>query len=107
VQLQANAWHSGKEALMNSMPPAAEPLLHEFAGAFTRPTYSRFLILLLAAILTTGRRTISNLLRTVQRLAPGHPSSDHRGLSRRRWFAARSAAGPARRAASCPRLSRW
>jgi hypothetical protein len=41
--------------------------------------------LLFAAILTTGRRTVTNLLRTVQTLAPGHPSSYHRVLSKRRW----------------------
>ena len=70
---------------MGSIPRAAEPLIQEFAGAFTRPTYPRFVILLLAAILTTGRRTINNLLRTVQHLAPGHPSSYHRVFSRRRW----------------------
>jgi len=70
---------------MNRMPRAAEPLIREFASAFTRPTYPRFVILWLAAILTTGRRTISNLLRTVQRLAPGHPSRYHRVLSRRCW----------------------
>lgn len=70
---------------MNSIPKAAEPLIREFADAFTRPTYPRFVILLLGAILTTGRRTINNLLRTVQALAPGHPSSYHRVLSRRRW----------------------
>jgi len=70
---------------MCTIPRAAEPLLQEFAGAFTRPTFPRFVILLLGAILTTGRRTINNLLRTVQVLAPGHPSSYHRVLSRRRW----------------------
>jgi len=59
--------------------------MHELAGAFTRPTFGRFTLLLLAAILTTGRRTITNLLRTVQTLAPGHPSTYHRVLSRRRW----------------------
>ena len=70
---------------MNSTPKAAEPLIREFAGAFTRPTYRRFVVLLLAAILTTGRRTATNLLRTVSAPAPGHPSSYHRVLSRRRW----------------------
>lgn len=70
---------------MDSIPQAAEPLLQEFTSAFTRPTYPRFVILLLAAILTTGRRTINNVLRTVGTLAPGHPSTYHRVLSRRRW----------------------
>lgn len=70
---------------MFSIPKAAEPLIREFEGAFTRPTFRRFVILLLAGILTTGRRTVSNLLRTVSALAPGHPSSYHRVLSKRRW----------------------
>ena len=52
-------------------------LLQLFAAAFTRPTYERFVVLLLAAILTTGSRTILNLLRTVGDLAPGDPSSYH------------------------------
>ena len=70
---------------MRSIPPAAEPLIREFATAFTRPTYQRFVVLLFAAILTTGSRTVTNLLRTVQALAPGHPSSYHRVWSQRRW----------------------
>ena len=70
---------------MRSIPRAAEPLLREFAEAFTPPTYHRFIVLLLAAILTTGRRTVTNLLRTVSTLAPGHPSSYHRVFSQRRW----------------------
>jgi hypothetical protein len=80
-----NPWYAGKEALMNSIPKAAEPLIHEFADAFTRPTFRRFVLLLWACILTTGRRTVTNLLRTVSALAPGHPSSYHRVLSKRRW----------------------
>jgi len=71
---------------MNSIPKAAEPLMQIFAGAFTRPTYPRFVVLLLAAILTTGRRTITNLLRTVGTFAPGDPSTYHRVLSKRRWW---------------------
>jgi hypothetical protein len=55
-----------------------------FRAAFTRPTYERFAVLLLAAILTTGCRTVLNLLRTVGTLAPGHPCSYHRVFSRRR-----------------------
>ena len=56
-----------------------------FACAFTRPTWQRFVVLLCAAILTTGCRTISNLLRTVEVLAPGDPSSYHRVMSKRCW----------------------
>jgi hypothetical protein len=70
---------------MRTIPQAAEPLIRNFAEAFTRPVYPRFVILLFAAILVTGRRTVSNLLRAVQVLAPGHPSTYHRVLSKRRW----------------------
>ena len=72
---------------MTILPPDLSPLLIEFAPAFTRPTYRRFLVLLLAAILTTGRRTVANLLRTAGALAPGHPASYRRVLSRARWSA--------------------
>ncbi|MGZ4575447.1 MAG: transposase, partial [Mycobacteriaceae bacterium] len=55
------------------------------AAAFTRPTFKRFLTLMAGAVLNTGRRTISNILRTLGSLAPGHPSSYHRVFSRRLW----------------------
>src|SRR5260370_40223608 len=74
----------------------ADALLQAFRAAFTRPTYERFVVLLLAAILTTGCRTILNLLRTADTLAPGHPSSYHRVFSRRRcslWRLGRALAG--------------
>jgi DDE superfamily endonuclease len=67
------------------IPDFAQPVLSAFAPIFYHPTYQRFLVLLIAAVLTTGRRTVSNLLRTAAELAPGHPSSYHRVLSRRRW----------------------
>jgi len=59
-------------------------LVQAFRAAFTRPTYERFMVLLLAAIVTTGCRTVLNLLRTVDTLAPGPPCSYHRVFSRRR-----------------------
>jgi DDE superfamily endonuclease len=41
----------------------------------------------LAAVLTTGRRTVTNWLRTAREKAPGHMSSYHRVFSQRRWSA--------------------
>src|SRR3954454_24321193 len=73
------------------IPPFAQPLLGQFAPVFLQPTYQRFLVLIVAATLTTGRRTVSNLLRTVTGLAPGDPSSYHRVLSKRRWSSLRLA----------------
>jgi hypothetical protein len=73
------------------IPSFAHPLLDQFASVFSQPTYQRFLVLLVASILTTGRRTVSNLLRTVPGLAPGDPSSYHRVFSKRRWSTLRLA----------------
>ena len=60
-------------------------LLDTFSGIFTKPTGQRFAVLVVAVILTTGSRTILNVLRTVDTLAGGHASSYHRVLSQRRW----------------------
>jgi hypothetical protein len=68
-----------------NVPACAMPVLTMFRPAFSTPTYHRFLILVLAAVLTTGRRTVTNLLRTVRYQAQGHASSYHRVLSQRRW----------------------
>ena len=57
------------------IPDFAQPVVSSFAPVFYHPTYQRFLVLLVAAVLTTGRRTVSNLLRTSSDLAPGHPST--------------------------------
>jgi hypothetical protein len=70
-----------------NVPTCAMPVLTMFRPAFSTPTYHRFLVLVLAAILTTGRRTVTNLLRTVRAQAPGHISSYHRVFSQRRWSA--------------------
>jgi DDE superfamily endonuclease len=70
---------------MAILPDESLPLLVAFAPVFTQPTYQRFLVLLGAAILTTGRRNIANLLRTIGALAPGHVSSYRRVFSNARW----------------------
>ncbi len=77
---------------MDSIPALALPLLHEFAPAFTQPTWRRAQVLLFAAILTTGRHTIANLWRTAGILADGHPSTYQRVLSQARWSGLRLAA---------------
>ncbi len=64
--------------------PLADVLL-PLAPAFTAPTFDRFALLALAALLTTGRRTVANLLRTLRGLAPGHRTSYQRVLSSARW----------------------
>ena len=59
----------------SSASSQARALCDPLAPAFTRPTYRRFALLAVAAILTLGGHTICNLLRCLGALAPGHPSS--------------------------------
>jgi hypothetical protein len=69
------------------------PVLPLFECAFTTAaTFLRARLLGVAAILTTGRRTVSNLLRTVAGLTDGDPSSYHRVLSMAQWSALNLAA---------------
>jgi hypothetical protein len=77
---------------MDSIPALVLPLLHELAPLFTQPTWQRGQLLVCAAILTTGRRTIANLIRTVSALATGHPPSYQRVLSVARWSGLHAAA---------------
>jgi hypothetical protein len=67
------------------LPPDAAPLLAALTPVFSQPTATRFVTLVVAALLTTGRRTVANLLRTLGRLAPGHVTSYQRVLSAARW----------------------
>jgi hypothetical protein len=49
-----------------NIPACAMSVLTVFRPVFSTSTYHRFLVLVLAAILTTWRRTVTNLRRTVQ-----------------------------------------
>jgi hypothetical protein len=68
------------------LPIEAMPLLAALATAFTKPTYRQFVTLLLAALLTTSRRTVANLLRTLGGLAPCHRTDYQRVLSHAPWL---------------------
>ena len=70
---------------MLPLPVAAEPLLMSFGIAFSEPTCQRAMTLLIGAILTMGRRTVTGVLWTVRSIAPGHFSSYHRVFSRASW----------------------
>ncbi len=71
---------------MSSIADTGLPVLPLFESAFaTAATFVRARLLGVAAILTTGRRTVSNLLRTVAGLTDGDPSSYHRVLSLAQW----------------------
>ena len=69
---------------MLSLPREAQ-FLEQFRPAFSRPTYQRFLVLCVGAIVTMGRRSVSRILWSVRCLMHGHPSSYHRFFSHARW----------------------
>jgi len=78
--------HRTQEASMSTIAVPELPVLSLFRSAFaTTATFLRARLLGVAAILTTGRRTVSNLLRTVADLAEGDSSSSHRVLSLAQW----------------------
>jgi len=67
------------------LPHAAEPLLNTFSVACTQATFQRVLLLIIGAILTRGRHTVTALLSTLGPLAEGHWSDFHRVLCRASW----------------------
>jgi hypothetical protein len=68
-----------------SLPKAAEPLISRFSVAFTRPTFQRFVVLVMGAIVSLRHRTVTGMLRAVGPLAKGHWSDFHRVLCRASW----------------------
>jgi len=67
------------------IPSVARALFMSFSVAYTHRTFERMLTLIVGAILTNGRRTITGILWTLRGRAPGHPSSYHRVFSRAVW----------------------
>ena len=68
-----------------SLPNRFKKITHLFSKSFTRPTYNNFLILALGCILTSGHRTVTNILRIVAPFSNLDQSSFHRVFSSRRW----------------------
>jgi len=65
--------------------PQEAGILNQFSPAFTQPTFERFLTLLVGAIVTMGRRTVSHVLFSIPGLCQGHCSSYSRLFSASRW----------------------
>src|SRR5262249_7287758 len=64
-----------EQAIEQKAPSAVRRVAQAMSLAFSRPTYYRIVVLLLAAFLTLGTHTILNMLRTVSALNVGHASS--------------------------------
>jgi hypothetical protein len=81
---------------MTSIATDALPVLTLFAPAFTPATFARAQLLVVAGLLTTGRRTITNLLRLIPHRVQGSASSYHRVLSQTQWSSRQLACALAR-----------
>jgi DDE superfamily endonuclease len=84
-QARARRMRREIQAIEQKAPSALRRVAQVLGSAFTRPTYYRIVVLLLAAILTVGTHTVLNMLRTVSALNVGHASSFHRVFSRSPW----------------------
>src|SRR5271154_3092675 len=82
---------------MFRVPGAAEPLVESIRGVFTRPTFSRFLLLACGLIVTMGRRTVSRALRVIEPRLRGHWCNYHRLYSQARFSMWKLAAALLRR----------
>ena len=78
------------------LPPEAAPLPALLAAEFTAPTAARFHAPFAATLLTTGRRTVAGVPRTLRHLAPGHATAHRRVLSRAEWSGLALGSDPAR-----------
>ena len=70
---------------MFTFPKAAEPLISALSIAFTARTFQRVVVLMVGAILSLRRRTVTAMLGVVGPLARGHWSDFHRVLCRASW----------------------
>jgi hypothetical protein len=77
--------HSQRRSIARHIPAWAMPVLSRWRPAFSPPTSHRFLVLVLAAVLTTGRRTTTHLRRLVRWQGYGQGASSHRVCSQRHW----------------------
>ncbi len=70
---------------MGSVPKGLKDVVIAWSTVFADSVFVKFMTLLQGAVLTTGGRTVSRILRLVGSIADAHPSSFHRVLSHRRW----------------------
>lgn len=70
---------------MNLLPKELIPWMLAFAALFSKPVWESALVLLVGAIVTPGKRTVSAILRTMAREHDPHFQNYHRVLSRAIW----------------------
>ncbi len=74
---------------MSAVPEALQVVFLAWGSGFSKTVFPNFVTLVLGAMLTTGRRTVSHILLTIGEQAVAHPSTYHRILSHRLLFMGR------------------
>ena len=69
---------------MCTVPEALQVVFLAWSSGFSKTVFPEFLTLVLVAMLTTGRRTVSHILLAIGELAVAHSSTDRRLHSRHR-----------------------
>ena len=72
---------------MPILPAELLPLIVEFAPLFSKPVWEHVKVLLVGALLATGKRTVTACLRVMGMSQEIHFQSYHRVLNRARWSA--------------------
>lgn len=73
--------------IMLQLPPEFRRVISSFSSSFTSPTWIHSQLLLMAAVLCPGKRTVCNLLRSVGLSELKQYHKYHRVLSRAKWSA--------------------
>src|SRR5262245_39801485 len=76
---------------MPTLPAELLPLIVEFAPLFSKPVWEHAKILIVGAILATGKRTVTACLRVTGKSEEVHFQNYHRVLNRARWSALQAA----------------
>jgi DDE superfamily endonuclease len=72
---------------MPILPAELLPLIVEFAPLFSKPVWEHVKVLLVGALLATGKRTVTACLRVIGKSQEIHFQNYHRVLNRARWSA--------------------
>jgi len=67
------------------LPSAFSAIVLSVSSGFTKPTFARFLSLLVGLVVSSGRRTVLRTLSSIRELSQGHWSSYHRVFCKARW----------------------
>lgn len=77
--------HHPKADVGDAVPQFLRQWLHPWRSCFTAPSWEHVLVLVMGALLATGKRTVTSCLRVTGRAEAANFASYHQILSRVRW----------------------